>query len=155
MAEADWLPFLHRKIRDRRIAPHLALEFVRPARTVMAGTVGTDSHAFLAHHDNPDLVRRDLIAYAIGHPLEIDTHWNFGQHDEMIHVRRFRIATVTATTLLYAAPALAHPGHGEPGSSHYFTEPEHVGMLVALVLLSIACVAVGRASLSVQKTRTR
>ncbi|HRX82759.1 MAG TPA: hypothetical protein P5307_27020 [Pirellulaceae bacterium] len=57
---------------------------------------------------------------------------------------RFPLIAVGIGTLLCAAVAQAHPGHGEPGDdfglTHYLTEPLHIGVGLGLLVAAV-CVS--------------
>jgi len=51
--------------------------------------------------------------------------------------------TLTTLLALAAAPALAHPGHGEAGPTHWVSDLSHMAALAALVLASyVAALAI-------------
>ncbi|WP_146536765.1 hypothetical protein [Rubripirellula reticaptiva] len=52
----------------------------------------------------------------------------------------FRAAVLTVSALSSTLMAQAHPGHGEPGPTHYVTEPSHV-LPVVMVASLVLCVA--------------
>ncbi|MDG2221676.1 MAG: hypothetical protein P8L85_09860 [Rubripirellula sp.] len=53
-------------------------------------------------------------------------------------MKQVRIALGVTIALGCTTSVQAHPGHGNPGSSHYWTEPEHLvvlGIVAALVTM--------------------
>lgn len=61
----------------------------------------------------------------------------------------FRITGVAALAVTAITTATAHPGHGEPGPTHYVTEPMHVlpvAVGAAAVFCGVVAVTVWRRS---------
>lgn len=55
------------------------------------------------------------------------------------------LRTVAIFVPILAMPwtAMAHPGHGEPGPTHYVTEPVHVlpAMMIAATIFAVVVIA--------------
>ncbi len=50
-----------------------------------------------------------------------------------------RPASMVAFVCSFAVTATAHPGHGEPGPTHYIAEPQHLLTIVAFAVGVAAC----------------
>ncbi|MEE2935677.1 MAG: hypothetical protein VYA84_06730 [Planctomycetota bacterium] len=58
-------------------------------------------------------------------------------------MKRLQSAFGVAIALCYTTAVQAHPGHGNPGSTHYWTEPEHL-VALGIVATFVTTLCIGK-----------